>query len=208
MPRPGTRWSSRSARSRAARRPCRRRWPALRDGAIGEVLVAKAWNSQLAPQPRQGEADRPAAPHLDFDLWLGPAPDAPFYSNRVHGIVAVLHRLRRRRHRQRRRPRHRRRRLGPGVRDAAQPRRGPGRQVLLRRRPGMAGHAVRRLRVRRGQQRQEAPAVHLRAAHLVARTCRRTTRTGAPSTAPRACSSPATASGGSCTASGTSWSRR
>ena len=25
-------------------------------------------------------------PHIDFDLWLGPAPEAPFYTNRVHGI--------------------------------------------------------------------------------------------------------------------------
>ena len=37
------------------------------------------------PQPRQGEADATPPPHIDFDLWLGPAPEAPFYANRVHG---------------------------------------------------------------------------------------------------------------------------
>ena len=49
---------------------------ALRDGVIGEVLVAKAWNSQ-----RRGsighELPSDPPPFLDFDLWLGPAPASP-----------------------------------------------------------------------------------------------------------------------------------
>jgi predicted dehydrogenase len=55
----------------------------LRGGAIGDVLVAKAWNSQRRKD--LGHV-KPTAPpdHLDFDLWLGPAPEAPFYANRVH----------------------------------------------------------------------------------------------------------------------------
>src|SRR6185312_10141544 len=45
----------------------------LRQGAIGDVMVAKAWNSQ-----RRGSIghQKPSAPPstLDYDLWLGPAP--------------------------------------------------------------------------------------------------------------------------------------
>jgi predicted dehydrogenase len=52
-------------------------------GEIGEVLVAKAWNSQ-----RRGSIGKasPSAPpvQLDFDLWLGPAPVVPFRSNLLH----------------------------------------------------------------------------------------------------------------------------
>ncbi|MCA9119149.1 MAG: Gfo/Idh/MocA family oxidoreductase [Planctomycetaceae bacterium] len=55
----------------------------LREGAIGEVLVAKAWNVQ-----RRGEIGHaePTAPPLgfDYDAWVGPAPMVPFQSNRHH----------------------------------------------------------------------------------------------------------------------------
>jgi predicted dehydrogenase len=55
----------------------------VHSGEIGEVLVAKAWNSQ-----RRGSIGRasPSEPphHLDFDLWLGPAPLAPFRDNLLH----------------------------------------------------------------------------------------------------------------------------
>jgi predicted dehydrogenase len=55
----------------------------LREGAIGEVLVAKAWNSQ-----RRGDIGHvqpgPIPAGFDYDLWLGPAPFVPFQSNRHH----------------------------------------------------------------------------------------------------------------------------
>jgi predicted dehydrogenase len=58
---------------------------ALREGLIGEILVAKAWNSQRRGSiGRQAPGDPP--PHLDFDLWLGPAPARPYQSNLLHGI--------------------------------------------------------------------------------------------------------------------------
>ena len=57
----------------------------LHDGAIGEVLVAKAWNSQLRRNlGKVKPTDPPAA--LDWALWQGMAPEAPFYPNRVPGM--------------------------------------------------------------------------------------------------------------------------
>ena len=56
----------------------------IHDGAIGDLLVAKAWNSQSRRNLGKVQPTMPPA-HIDFDLWLGPAPEAPFYTNRVHG---------------------------------------------------------------------------------------------------------------------------
>jgi predicted dehydrogenase len=52
----------------------------LHNGAIGEVLVAKVWNSQLRGNIGRAKPSIPPA-HLDFDLWVGPAPMVPFQSN-------------------------------------------------------------------------------------------------------------------------------
>ncbi len=57
----------------------------LRDGAIGTVLVAKAWNSQRRANIGHAQPSDPP-PHLDYDLWLGPAPHVPYQSNLLHGI--------------------------------------------------------------------------------------------------------------------------
>src|SRR6185312_13641516 len=43
----------------------------VRGGAIGEVLVAKAWNSQLRRSIGKSTPSEPP-PQIDFDLWLGP----------------------------------------------------------------------------------------------------------------------------------------
>jgi predicted dehydrogenase len=58
----------------------RRAMQLLHEGAIGDVLVAKAWNSQL--RANIGHV-RPAEPpvELDYDLWVGPAPFRPYQSN-------------------------------------------------------------------------------------------------------------------------------
>jgi predicted dehydrogenase len=58
---------------------------ALRSGEIGEVLAAKAWNSQLR---RSIGREKPSEPpeYLDFDLWLGPAPKRPYQANLLPGI--------------------------------------------------------------------------------------------------------------------------
>jgi len=55
----------------------------LREGAIGEVLVAKAWNSQMRRNIGRGKpGDAPNT--IDYDTWVGPAPLVPYQSNRLH----------------------------------------------------------------------------------------------------------------------------
>jgi predicted dehydrogenase len=49
----------------------------LRSGIIGDVLVAKAWNSQLRKNHGH-QPDSEPPPELDYDLWLGPVPKVPF----------------------------------------------------------------------------------------------------------------------------------
>lgn len=55
----------------------------LREGIIGDVLVAKAWNVQ-----RRGNIghQKPGTPpeNVDYDTWVGPAEWMPFQSNRFH----------------------------------------------------------------------------------------------------------------------------
>jgi predicted dehydrogenase len=55
----------------------------LRDGLIGEVLVAKAWNVQRRKNIGRGKPGAPPA-GVDYDAWVGPAPETPFQSNRFH----------------------------------------------------------------------------------------------------------------------------
>ena len=49
-------------------------------GEIGEVLVAKAWNSQRRGSIGKASPSEPPE-YLDFDLWLGPAPTVPYRKN-------------------------------------------------------------------------------------------------------------------------------
>jgi predicted dehydrogenase len=56
---------------------------ALRDGIIGDVLVAKAWNVQLRPSIGRAQPSAPPS-NLDYDLWVGPAEFVPFQPNRFH----------------------------------------------------------------------------------------------------------------------------
>src|SRR6185503_12130466 len=46
----------------------------------GEILVAKAWNSQLRGNIGKAQPSSPPA-ELDFDSWLGPAPHRPYQKN-------------------------------------------------------------------------------------------------------------------------------
>ncbi|MBX7168279.1 MAG: Gfo/Idh/MocA family oxidoreductase [Pirellulales bacterium] len=55
----------------------------LHEGAIGEVLVAKAWNSQRRKDIGHATPSEPP-PELDYALWQGPAPELPYQANRLH----------------------------------------------------------------------------------------------------------------------------
>ncbi|MFN0166601.1 MAG: Gfo/Idh/MocA family protein [Bryobacteraceae bacterium] len=55
----------------------------LREGVIGDVLVAKAWDVQRrANLGRLKPSDPP--PGVDYDLWVGPAEFVPYQANRFH----------------------------------------------------------------------------------------------------------------------------
>lgn len=55
----------------------------LRDGAIGQVLVAKAWNSQRRANIGHAQPSDPPD-GFDYDLWVGPAPMVPYRANCHH----------------------------------------------------------------------------------------------------------------------------
>ncbi len=57
----------------------------LQSGAIGEVLVSKAWNSQKRGTIGKSKPQEPPA-YLDFELWLGPAPKVAYRPNMLPGI--------------------------------------------------------------------------------------------------------------------------
>ncbi|NQU22595.1 MAG: Gfo/Idh/MocA family oxidoreductase, partial [Candidatus Nealsonbacteria bacterium] len=55
----------------------------LREGVIGDVLVAKAWNVQRRRNiGHQQPSDPPDG--VDYDTWVGPAQFVPFQRNRFH----------------------------------------------------------------------------------------------------------------------------
>lgn len=55
----------------------------IREGAIGEVLVAKAWNSQRRRSIGHAQASPPPN-GFDYDLWVGPAPMREYQANCHH----------------------------------------------------------------------------------------------------------------------------
>ncbi|HVX12792.1 MAG TPA: Gfo/Idh/MocA family oxidoreductase [Pirellulales bacterium] len=57
----------------------------INKGEIGEVLVAKAWNSQRRRSIGKSAPSEPPS-HLDFDLWLGPAPKVAYRPNLLPSI--------------------------------------------------------------------------------------------------------------------------
>lgn len=56
----------------------------LREGLIGDVLMAKCWNIQRRGSIGHGKPGAPPS-GLDYDAWVGPAPMVPYQSNRCHG---------------------------------------------------------------------------------------------------------------------------
>jgi predicted dehydrogenase len=55
----------------------------IKEGAIGDVLMAKAWNIQR--RSNIGKSVPSQAPeHVDYDSWIGPAQYMPYQANRFH----------------------------------------------------------------------------------------------------------------------------
>ena len=57
----------------------------MNSGVIGEILVAKAWNSQIRGNIGHQKPSQPPK-NLDYDLWLGPVTERPYQSNFLHSI--------------------------------------------------------------------------------------------------------------------------
>ncbi len=55
----------------------------LREGVIGDVLAAKAWNIQRRKNIGHAQPSEPP-PHVDYDMWVGSAEFVPFQKNRFH----------------------------------------------------------------------------------------------------------------------------
>jgi predicted dehydrogenase len=62
----------------------------IQAGEIGEILVAKAWNSQKRSSIGKTKTSDPPA-HLNYDLWIGPAPMVPYRENMLPGIWRWWH---------------------------------------------------------------------------------------------------------------------
>ena len=99
----------------------------MHSGKYGKLLVSKGY----CCKPRwsigtQADRNRPRR-RLDFNLWLGPAPEQPYHENLVPLQLALVLGHRQRRDRQPGRPPDGRRPLGHQGRHAAQERVEPGR---------------------------------------------------------------------------------
>lgn len=57
----------------------------IQNGEIGEILVAKAWNSQRRGSIGKSQPGTPPTT-LNFDTWLGPAPAVPWRPNLLHSV--------------------------------------------------------------------------------------------------------------------------
>lgn len=56
---------------------------ALKEGIIGDVMIAKAWDVQFRPPIGHAEPTNPPD-GLDYDAWVGPAEMVPYQTNRAH----------------------------------------------------------------------------------------------------------------------------
>ena len=68
----------------------RRTWPAIREamarlhsGVIGETTFARCWYDNARGSIGRGKK-APVPPHLNYDLWQGPAPRKEYKDNLVH----------------------------------------------------------------------------------------------------------------------------
>ncbi len=62
----------------------------LREGVIGNVMVAKCWNIQKRNSIGRGQDIEPPS-GFDYDSWIGPATMIPYRTNRVHTRWTMWH---------------------------------------------------------------------------------------------------------------------
>jgi predicted dehydrogenase len=55
----------------------------LREGVIGKVLYARCWYDNARASIGRGK-QVPVPANIDYDMWQGPAPERPYFSNVVH----------------------------------------------------------------------------------------------------------------------------
>ena len=56
----------------------------VQSGKLGNVHLVKAWIYKGYDEPYPALPNQEAPEHVDYDMWLGPAPDRPFNPNRFH----------------------------------------------------------------------------------------------------------------------------
>lgn len=56
----------------------------VKSGQLGDVHLVKAWIYKGYDEPYPYMPDSEAPAHVDYDMWLGPAPQRPFNPNRFH----------------------------------------------------------------------------------------------------------------------------
>jgi predicted dehydrogenase len=56
----------------------------VKSGVLGDVHLVKAWIYKGYDEPYPSMPDSEAPEHVDYNMWLGPAPQRPFNPNRFH----------------------------------------------------------------------------------------------------------------------------
>ncbi len=56
----------------------------VKSGQLGDVHLVKAWIYKGYDEPYPSMPDSTPPDHVDYDMWLGPAPQRPFNANRFH----------------------------------------------------------------------------------------------------------------------------
>jgi len=56
----------------------------VKSGELGDVKLVKAWIYKGYDEPYSEQPDSEAPDYVDYDMWLGPAPERPFNPNRFH----------------------------------------------------------------------------------------------------------------------------
>lgn len=56
----------------------------VRSGKLGDVNLVRAWIYKGMGEPVTAQPDSAAPDYVDYNMWLGPAPQRPFNKNRFH----------------------------------------------------------------------------------------------------------------------------